>query len=43
MYIITGPRRNIKTVFQGIEISIIKIERPSYLYIGNAYTVETVY
>ena len=37
---ILGPHLNIKTVFPGMEISIIKLRTvlwPSYLYNGNPY------
>ena len=39
------PHLNIKTIFPGMVISIIKrrwVVRPSYLYNGNAYTGKTV-
>ena len=35
------PRFNIKTVFPGVEISIIKM-KPSYLYDVNIYTGKTI-
>ena len=36
-----GPRLNIKTIFPGMGISIIKISRSCYLYNGNSYVGKT--